>query len=167
VSITAARLRELLHYDPSTGIFRWRVARGGCVAGEQAGTLHNDGYLWITVDYEQYAAHRLAWLYMTGTLPAEQIDHRDQRRANNSWDNLREATHAQNQHNVSMREDNSSGFKGVSYHRQAGKWLAQIRCNGAKIYLGIHPTPEAAAVAYAKAANDLHGEFASTAGSSR
>jgi hypothetical protein len=156
------RLKELLNYERETGVFRWREDRQNGLKGQQAGKVMRDGYIRITVDYRSYAAHRLAWLYMTGEWPADDVDHRDRCRSNNRWDNLRAATHTQNQHNASLRRDNTSGFKGVHFHKQSGKWFAQIRFRGVKHYLGIHATPEDAARAYNKAANDLHREFAST-----
>lgn len=126
MTITATRLRELLHYDPETGLFTWKVARQGTRAGAFAGAL-NHGYLRITIDWRHYPAHRLAWLYMTGEWPADLIDHINLVSDDNRFVNLRQATRAQNMHNSARPRTNTSGVKGVS--RYAGRWKAQIKVN--------------------------------------
>lgn len=157
-------VRQLLSYDPATGVFTWRERRGGsAIAGSIAGGLDTKRYLAISVNGKRYRAHRLAWLYMTGEWPAEQIDHRDGDRANNQWTNLRAATNSQNAHNCGKRAHNSSGVKGVHWHTQSGCWRAEIRHGGAKRHLGSFSDINAAQAAYALAAADLHGDFARAA----
>lgn len=159
--LTQNELRELLHYDPATGLFRWRVDRNQNVkAGDIAGTTEATNYVRIYVKGRFYKAHRLAWFYMTGEWPSDQIDHRDRDRANNRWKNLREATYPQNAANAPARSNSRTGFKGV--HPHGDKFEAQIRINGEKVYLGIFDTAKEAAAIYALAARDLHGEFART-----
>lgn len=89
-TITAERLRELLHYDPETGIFTWRVARRANVeAGDVAGCIDkNEGYRRIVVDGRIYKAAHLAWLYMTGKRPAGYILRNNRNRADDRWSNL-------------------------------------------------------------------------------
>ena len=158
--LTAKRLRELLHYDPETGVFRW-VARGhNTTSGTVAGYLHKKGYQMIAIDGRQYRAHRLAWLYVHGFWPSDQIDHIDGIRHNNHIANLRQATNCQNCQNSKRPCNNTSGFKGASWHRQIGKWKAQIMVDGDKIYLGIFATAEEAHAAYCAAAVQHYGEFA-------
>src|SRR5258708_7110488 len=99
--ITQERLRELLTYDPETGIFRWKKERNHYVkAGKIAGFKHIvHGYMHIKIDYVLYRSHALAWLYVTGEFPVYphiQIDHRNSKRDDNRFENLRKATHAQN-----------------------------------------------------------------------
>jgi hypothetical protein len=155
--ISAERLRELLNYDPETGAFTWRAPRRGHRAGGIAGHLNEKGYVRISVDGRRYAAHRLAWLYMTGEWPEDQIDHKDLSRANNRWENLRPATNAQNQMN-STAKIGTSGRKGVYWY--AGKWQARIWVNGKAINLGRFEDKEKAAAAYVLHARKRFGEFA-------
>lgn len=91
--LTAGRLKELLTYDPETGVFIWRGWRSGsAVAGSVAGSLHSDGYVCIKIGRCLYRAHRLAFLYMTGSRPIGQVDHINMNRADNRWCNLRETS---------------------------------------------------------------------------
>jgi hypothetical protein len=151
--LTQSRLKELLDYQPLTGLFYWRN-------GKVAGWDDASGYIQISVNGRQYRAHRLAWLYMTGAWPNGLIDHRDTNRSNNRWDNLRPATHSQNHANAPLRSDNSSGFKGVCLHKKTGKYKAAIQVNRKSIYLGLFPTPELAHDAYVSAATKYFGDYA-------
>jgi hypothetical protein len=160
--ITADRLRELLDYNPETGAFVWKKSRRCIKAGSSAGTLNSLGYIAIKVDGRLYRAHRLAWLWMTGTVSPKEIDHANRVRSDNRFCNLREATSAQNKHNASLRSNNTSGMKGVSYCKDRGKYVAQICVDGMHKNLGRFPTPEEAAAKYRAAADRLHGEFAHT-----
>lgn len=163
--LKAERVRKLLDYDPLTGIFRWRDMPQGrrSLIGEVAGFPGNNGHWRIQIDGRTYQAHRVAWLYMTGVMPVEEVDHENLKRSDNRWENLRLATHAQNMSNTSARATNTSGFKGVSLFKQSGKWKAQIQSEGKGYHLGLFDTPEAAHAAYVEAANRLHGEFARAA----
>src|SRR5688572_15965797 len=114
-SLTAQRLRELLRYDPESGIFYWIAHRRGLQIGDIAGREASRGEWRITVDYVEYVAARLAWLYMTGEWPSHEIDHRDQQKLNNKWDNLRPATRPQNASNRSGFRTNRHKYKGVSF----------------------------------------------------
>lgn len=87
------------------------------------------------------------------------VDHRDGNGLNNRKSNRRLATNAQNQHNQGIRCDNMSGAKGVSFCSRSGKWRAEIYVAQKKVYLGLHPTVDAARAAYADASRRLHGEF--------
>lgn len=158
--LTAERLRELLHYDQETGLFTWRVPRKGTGGmGSTAGRVNSgNGYVDICVDYRRYLAHRLAWLYMTGEWPKNDVDHRDRVRTNNAWSNLRAATRSQNLANASKHRDGAAPFKGI---QRAGKaWQATIMARGVRKCLGTYATPEEAADAYRRAALEMNGEFA-------
>jgi hypothetical protein len=101
--LTLNRLKEVLHYDPASGDWKWLVRVAWRInAGGRAGTLNTLGYVAIKVDGTVYLAHRLAWFYMTGNWPQE-IDHIDRNKSNCRWANLRSVTHAENMQNVDRR----------------------------------------------------------------
>lgn len=155
--LTAERLREALHYDHETGVFTWRSRTSNRVKiGDIAGAIDLNGYRLIGVDGRLYKAHRLAWLYVYGRWPVKQIDHINGVRDDNRFANLREATSGENHQNITRRSDNTSGFIGVTWHRQNMKWMAQIRVDGRYHYLGCFNTSEEANAAYLKAKADLH-----------
>jgi hypothetical protein len=83
-------------------------------------------------------------------------------RADNRWANLRMATRAQNKANTRPCAANTSGVKGVHWHKSAHKWRARIKVNGKRRHLGFFCTPESAAAAYAAAAEKYFGEFSRT-----
>lgn len=149
--ITPERLRERLHYDPETGIFRWRVRphrRSRRRAGDVAGYLQPQGYISIRIDTVGYRAHRLAWLYVYGCWPKPEVDHINRDRSDNRLANLREATRTQNAWNTDAHASNTSGVRGVYWHKRAGKWHAQIAAHGQMIYLGLFDSIEEAGAAY-------------------
>jgi len=160
--ITAARLREILHYDPETGLFAWKLATSKrTIIRSLAGHANKKiKYIVITIYRRHYLAQRLAWLYMTGEWPKGRVDHKDLDRTNNRWVNLREATSSENKMNRHAYSNNTSGLKGVSWHGQRGKWRANIAAHGVQTHLGVFDCPAAAYFAYVVAANEKHGEFA-------
>ena len=162
-TLTAEQLRGLLNYDRETGEFTRRVERGGEPVCAVAGYFDKDGYREIRVNGKAYKAHRLAWLYVHGEWPERNLDHIDVDPSNNRISNLRLATQSQNNANRGVQSNNTSGYKGVSWHPSAGKWCAHIQHNGKKKYLGLFTYPEGAYEAYKRAANDLFGEFARVA----
>ena len=137
------RLKTLFVYDPSSGIFTRRVASGrhGChPAGRVCGYTMQRGYVQIYVDGRRYMAHRLAWVYVYGRWPSGDIDHINQQKADNRIANLREATRAQNMQNVSLHRHNSSGRKGVCWHKPRAKWRAYIFNGYRQQHLGLFDT---------------------------
>lgn len=166
MELTQQRLRELLDYDASTGVFTRKVRVANVAAGTVAGCRRGAGYLFISVDNKLLRAHQLAWLYMTSEWPTRFIDHIDLNKSNNRWSNLRLATKSQNQANIGLTKGNASGIKGVSRYRAGEKygkpWQAGIAKDGKGIHLGHYATKEEAAGAYARAATKLYGEFART-----
>ncbi|WP_097303850.1 HNH endonuclease [Pseudomonas chlororaphis] len=157
--MTPDRLKELLHYDPETGLFTHIIARGPCPAGSIAGCINAIGYVRICLDYIDYTAHRLAWLYVHGVMPPEQIDHRNGRRDDNRICNLRLADNSQNNQNRPLQGNNTSGYKGVSLHKKSGLWFAYAQAKGSRYSAGYHKTPEAASAASTALRLKLHGEF--------
>lgn len=163
--LTQSRLRELLHYDPETGFFTRALTTTGIrpKVGDVAGGVNCRGYWQIRIDGERYKAHRLAWLYMTGDWPKEQIDHINMDRSDNRFANLREATNIQNCANQRRPVNNTSGLKGVCWNKRLSKWKSQIRVNGKLHHLGYFDTAEAAHESYIDAAKKYFGEFARAA----
>lgn len=166
--LTQADVHEALTYDPLTGLFRWRDHMRGRLrrvradmVGEIAGWRDPDTEYWkIWLRGKNRLAHRLAWLYLKGEWPVEQIDHRDLDRSNNRWANLRLAEQSYNNGNSYRRSHNTSGFKGVSWSKSRRLWWAQIKCDKVHYNLGYYVDPEEAARAYDSAAARLFGEFA-------
>jgi hypothetical protein len=154
--LTAERLRELLSYDPDTGFFRWVVKRNGVPVGPEIRSVDKEGYVQIRVDQRKYYAHRLAWLYVHGRWPADQLDHISGIRSENRIANLREATNAENGQNCVVRRNNASGHPGVSWDKQCGKWRARIKVNRKGIHLGKFDNIGDAIAARAKAKAELH-----------
>lgn len=150
-------LKSVLHYNPDTGVFTWVVRTSNSVkVGDVAGGLSR-GYICIRVNNKIYKGHRLAWLYMTGCFPIDQIDHKNGARHDNRFCNLREATRSQNQHNVFKPTANStSELRGVSYRKDCEKYVAHIGVDGINKYLGLFNTPEEASAAYLKAKKIYH-----------
>lgn len=153
--LPAARVRELLHYDKATGRFTWLVSRPGAPAGSEAGTINNNGYRLIAVDGVRYRAHRLAWLWVKGVWPAGEIDHRNTKRSDNRWRNLRQATFEHNQQNRRRAlRTNRLGLLGVS---KAGcRFRATIFYGGKDRHLGTFDTAAEAHAAYVAAKRQHH-----------
>ena len=155
--LTQARLKEVLEYDPETGLFRWRSYRcGRALAGAVCGTDNGRGYLTIHIDLVHYKAHRLAWLYVHGRWPTHLIDHINGVKGDNRIANLREADDAVNSQNQRRAQShNKCGFLGV-HKRESGRFRASIRVNWKLINIGTFDTPEAAHAAYVEAKRKLH-----------
>lgn len=155
--LTQAQLHGLLSYDPNSGVFTWLKSTSYRVkVGDTAGSKNSNGYLLIQIDSKRYLAHRLAWLYVYGVWPKDEIDHINGARTDNRLCNLREATSSENNQNYCMRTDNTSGYVGVGWHKRDRKWQAQIQHNKKKISLGTYDTPEEAHAVYVKAKRELH-----------
>ncbi len=127
--LTQKRLKELYTYRPTTGIFTRKSN------GKTANNIHN-GYVRIFIDYKEYRAHRLAYLYMTGKMPQSAVDHINQDKSDNRWDNLRIVDHQKNARNLPRYTNNKSGSTGVYFHKRDKQWIAFIHVNGKKIHLG-------------------------------
>lgn len=151
--LTQSELKELLHYDPETGVFTWRQ---GVRTGQRAGCLFEKGYRRVKICGRFHVEHRLAWLYMTGAWPSMQIDHLDGQRANNAFANLRDVSAAVNSQNRrTARPGTASGLLGVAKGYKT-RWNAYLSLSGRGKYLGTYPTPEEAHAAYLVAKRRLH-----------
>lgn len=162
---TAGEVRSFLQYDPDSGAFARTAPRGSIQPGPLSPTPNSNGYLRVVIHKQSYYLHRLAWLWMTGTWPQQQIDHINGDRADNRWCNLREATHAENCLNTKLRSNNTSGTKGVSWHKLARKWKAEIHMNGVSRHIGVFADKGTATAAVIAARAELHGLFANQPGS--
>ena len=172
MTITQDRLKELLDYNPSTGVFRWKENTGsrgkkgavtGCVRWDKHSFPEEPNdckkYMIIGVDGKTHRAHRLAFLYVHGYMPKE-VDHKDNHGLHNWIDNLREATHAQNNWNKKLKINNKSRYKGVCLDKRRGTWRAEIQANKVRYSGTGFDTPELAYSWYCQKAKELHGEFA-------
>jgi len=144
LDVTIEHLRESLIYDTQTGIFTWRKNhRRPDLIGTTAGSLHSRGYISIAIHNSKRLAHRLAWFYVTGAMPAGHIDHINGNKLDNSFANLRQVTRFGNLQNMrKATKANKVGLLGVSAHQ--GKWRAQIMVNGKGIRESGFDTPEQA-----------------------
>jgi len=155
--INVELLCEILNYDPNTGEFRWRISGNGRRLRDIAGSLNSKGYIVIGINGQIYYAHRLAWLWTHGTWPADQIDHINGDRADNRLSNLREATRSLNAQNIrTASKDSASGFLGISFRKDTGRWQARIQVKDRRLSLGYFSTPEEASAAYLTAKRRLH-----------
>lgn len=170
--ITQEYLKEALSYDKETGIFKWRLDRPeshfkdwrgkngfysnineNLIAGSPSRPSKRNptSYIVIGLNGKNYKAHRLAWLYVYGEWPEEDIDHIDLNTKNNAISNLRLSINKLNHKNRSKYSNNSSGVVGVSFHKKTGKWQAEGQeiVDGKRIrhYLGLFKTLEDAAEA--------------------
>jgi len=112
--LTQKRLKELLRYNPETGHFTWLVSTAwrikvGDVAGSVS-TCSGKKYIETNVDGERYRLHRLVFLYMTGEMPHNHVDHINGNGLDNRWINLRQVTLRENHRNTRLQSNNTSGF---------------------------------------------------------
>jgi hypothetical protein len=155
-TLTYDRLRKVLNYDAHTGVFTWRTKLSRkVVVGREAGTLKPNGYVSIRIDQKAYYAHRLAWCYVYGDWPDEEVDHIDGDKTNNCIANLRQASRKQNMENR-VQPTGASGYRGVCWLKANQKWRASIVHNGKNIYLGLFNTAEEASAMYRDAAAFFH-----------
>lgn len=153
--MNAEELRNLMDHDPDTGEFTRKTGR---FAGKKAGTLGQDGYVYINLRGRHYKAHRLAWLFAHGAFPPDQVDHINGVSNDNRISNLRLASNSQNQQNRrKVRVDSKTGVQGVS--AVGAKFMASIKTNGRNVYLGLFGTIDEARAAYLSAKRQLHPFF--------
>lgn len=169
-------LRQLFIYDEETGNLIWQPRPESSFSDarsykswttqfcdEIAGSVvcDKDGNNYREIQYKKtkWRAHRVVWKMHYGTEPPEILDHIDGDGTNNRIENLREATVQQNGWNVKKSSRNKSGYKGVSFNKEKGRWRAAIRVARKDILIGYYKTPEEAYAAYQKASAAYHGEF--------
>ncbi len=154
--LTQARLKEVLSYDQESGLFSWKIRTSSKIKiGSIAGNKTSHGYIRITIDGNEYRAHRLVWLYVFGKFPDGDIDHINGNKTHNSIANLRDVTHVDNQQNQrAAHSRNKTGFLGVS--KRGNRYRTSIMANGVVVDLGTYATPEDAHAAYTTAKRELH-----------
>ena len=154
---TQERLRHLLDYDPETGVFTWLVRRGRAAAGSVAGCVHSEGYVRVKVDGATHVAHRLAWLFVYGEWPKQEIDHINRVKTDNRIANLRDVSRRENALNVGVFSNSTSGVTGVYWCKREGKWLTQITVFGRDQHLGYFADFNDAVAARHAAEMEVHG----------
>ncbi|HDL7927055.1 TPA: HNH endonuclease [Yersinia enterocolitica] len=160
-SLTHQRLQEVLHYSSDTGVFIWQFSNSNRVRiGSVAGSPNSGKYILISIDRKSYPAHRLAWFYVNGKWPDNEIDHINGAKTDNRICNLRQATHAENCRNRSMKKTNTSGVKGVSREGKINKWRAECMVNGKQHRVGLFTNLSEAEKAVRQFREIHHGEFA-------
>lgn len=168
---TQDELRQLLDYNPDTGILTWK-ARQASTRGQRAFNarragkpafihLGNRGYLTGRINRRLFPAHRVIFALTHGYWP-DNVDHINGSRTDNRINNLRAASHAENVRNGARHKKRANGakYKGVYLQKGGSGWFAQICVNRRKITLGTFKTQEDAARAYNRAAVEYHGTFA-------
>lgn len=145
--ITQYRLKEVIHYDPETGIMKWIFHhQRPDMLQKKLGSIDSGGYVKVWIDHNQYRVHRLAFLYMNGSIP-KLVDHINGNRSDNRWINLRESNKSENAQNMKRaKKDSTTGFLGV--HVSRNKFTASIITGGKNKYLGSFDTPEKAHESY-------------------
>ena len=154
--LTQDYLKSILDFDPSSGIFYWKVKRPNINIGDLANNIGKNGYVRISIKNKKYYAHRLAWLYVYGEFPTNQIDHINRIRTDNRIQNLRDVKQSENVQNASIRKNKTVKSRGVALCKKTNKYRARIRLNGKEIYLGYFSTEEKAYAAYRHAAFTYH-----------
>jgi len=158
--ITQSELKELLHYDPVTGIFTWLISQSNRVkVGDIAGGISKRGYFVIRIHNIINYSHRLAWFYVYGINPIDEIDHINMIKIDNRIANLRQANSSENKINKGLQSNNTSGYKGVCWCKQHRKWVARCYAEGKPKHLGLFDNKIDAYTAYVCFAKQQHGEF--------
>ena len=147
-----SQLRQLLHYDKDAGHFTWLKRpvemfknKRSCsiwhtkFEGKKAGSLQKSGnccYVVIVIHAKKYLAHRLAWLYETGSFPNDQVDHINGEGTDNRFVNLRDVSNAVNGRNCRSNSNKTSGVMGVYFYKRDGLWCSYITKNRKTTVLG-------------------------------
>ncbi len=147
-------LKSIFDYDKEEGKLYYRMNRGRCPAGSEAGTLHPNGYRYILIKGKSYRTHRLIWLLETGSWPTHNVDHLNRIKDDNRFSNLRDVPQRINTQNKSIRKDNKTGFAGVIKYRN--KFGTKITLDGKQTCLGLYETPEEAHAVYLEAKRVFH-----------
>ena len=129
------------------------------LVGHEVGSIHATGYRHVTWMGKIHKVHRLIFLLEHGYLPKE-IDHINGDRQDNRLENLREVTRSENQFNKAMCSNNTSGFRGVNWHKHSKSWVVRVCTKGKTKILGYFKDLELAGLVADEARNLYHGKFA-------
>jgi HNH endonuclease/AP2 domain len=160
--ITQEDVKRLFDYrEDGHLVWRSKSANGSHIhIGSVAGGMDTNGHRQVRIGGKWHRAHRVIWLYHTGEWPHMDIDHINGCRHDNRIENLRLSTKSQNSANATRYSSNTSGYKGVSYRPETGKWRARIQAQGKVINLGCWDTAKQAGIRYLRAASKYFGDFA-------
>lgn len=152
-------IRELIDYNPETGVLTAKVNFSGRQAGSVIGSQTWQGYYAFSLFGKKCFAHRLAWLLHYGEWPSQPIDHINGIKTDNSIRNLRLCSLSQNQFNKPTQKNNTTGVKGVYWNKRDKRYVASVQFNGKKYSAGHHKDIESAKEAVMKLREKLAGEF--------
>lgn len=152
-------LKENFSFDAETGILTRRFKIGHLAAGEPVGHVSNRGYLLFVFRQRRYAVHRAGFAMYYGRWPNLGLDHINLLKTDNRIANLREATDSQNLANTGLNSRNTSGYKGVCWHKGERRWRAKIEVNGKCMDIGRYRDIEEARIAYQQAVEKYFGDF--------
>jgi len=130
------RLHDVLNYNKKTGIWTEKIRRKGVKIGGIIGCVNQLGYRVISIDQKRYQSSRLAFLYIEGYFPENDIDHINRIKDDDRWENLRHVSHQCNVRNSGEFKTNTSGIKGVYWKKDKKKWSGGIKINGKSLHLG-------------------------------
>lgn len=156
MNLLQEELNSILAYDPLTGILTWKDNRSNMIQGSVAGSVNSAGYKTITINSKTFRVQRIIWIMMFGYIPNDFfIDHVNGNKIDNRLENLRLATNSQNQQNRPAPKNNSSGYRGVTWHKQMNKWMARISHHGKRKNIGFFDSAEDAYKAYKNEAKKI------------
>lgn len=153
--LTLSIVQKCLDYDPETGVFTWKTHSRRMSIGEEAGSISSNGRRYISVCGEKHLAHRLAWFYVYGVWPDNNISPKNGDYDDVRIDNLQELTPSEVARKASVRSSNRSGFRGVSWSATKGKWVAVLNKDYKRYHLGYFDTAEEASSVYESALENL------------
>ena len=159
--ITHEDLLAALNYDPLTGVFTWRSPGRRRVVGRTVGSWDMHGYLTVRLAKRSYKLHRLAWFYVTGSWPKNDIDHINGVRHDNRYSNLRDVPRKTNLENRAtiVGLPTKTGLMGAYYDKRRNNYYARISHGNKNINLGCYETALEAHQSYLKAKSEIHAGF--------
>lgn len=167
-NLTYKELRELIDYNPESGLTIWKKDNHRVKAGEALGSTvsaiaNGKQYARVKIKQKTYKLHRIIWFYMTKKWPINCIDHIDGNSLNNKWSNLRQATIAENAKNIKGAVKSKTGVRGLSKHGFR-YWYAHITSDGVthrKLFKQTEEGKQSAIDWLATTRKQLHKDFSS------